>query len=87
MLGASTWNLIHTIAEHISEYPDEVEQKQITSFIETLSALYPCHICQVRRYIYIYCDYLVGNLLTLFILFIFIELLNPVNIFLYTPLC
>ena len=47
VLGASTWNLIHTLAEHISEEPDIDEQTQIITFMQTLSALYPCHICRV----------------------------------------
>jgi hypothetical protein len=48
VLGASAWNLIHTIAEHIPEDPSEEEQHRISSFMVNLAYLYPCHICRVR---------------------------------------
>ena len=46
-LGRSAWNVIHTLAEHISEQPNEEEQHNIISFMNSFSMLYPCHICRV----------------------------------------
>jgi len=47
VLGASAWNLIHTVAEHIPDEPSEDDQRRIESFIVNLAYLYPCHICRV----------------------------------------
>lgn len=52
-LGRSAWNVIHTLAEHISEEPDEEEQQYIKSFMKSFSMLYPCHVCRVGNRIWL----------------------------------
>ena len=52
LLGNSTWNLLHTIAENAPEIPDETEQARISNFVTLLASLYPCQHCRVRLYIH-----------------------------------
>tara|TARA_B000000557_G_C20615360_1_gene375734 strand:- start:110 stop:592 length:483 start_codon:yes stop_codon:yes gene_type:complete len=47
MLGRSTWSLLHTVAVYYPDKPTKEKQKQTKLFIESLSNIYPCSICQV----------------------------------------
>lgn len=62
VLGASTWNLIHTIAEHIPEEPSDEERDRIESFMTNLAFLYPCHVCRVSRTLVWCCPYFIDLL-------------------------
>jgi FAD-linked sulfhydryl oxidase len=44
-LGASTWNLMHTMAANYPEQPTVEQQSQMTALIEGLSMFYPCAFC------------------------------------------
>jgi mitochondrial FAD-linked sulfhydryl oxidase len=44
-LGASTWNLIHTIAANYPDEPTEIDKDNVKKFFQTLSYLYPCPHC------------------------------------------
>ena len=44
-LGNATWKLLHTIAANYPEHPSEADVNNITTFISTLSKLYPCPYC------------------------------------------
>lgn len=44
-LGKSAWDLIHTMAAYYPEEPSEEQQSAAIKFFQTLSLLYPCHIC------------------------------------------
>ena len=45
-LGRSTWSLLHSIAVYYPEKPTKEKQKQTKLFLESLSNIYPCSICQ-----------------------------------------
>lgn len=44
-LGASTWNLLHTIAANYPNEPTAEQKETVLRFLETLSLLYPCPYC------------------------------------------
>ncbi|XP_002024412.2 FAD-linked sulfhydryl oxidase ALR [Drosophila persimilis] len=44
-LGISTWGLLHTMAAFYSDNPTDNEKRDMKSFFEVLSRLYPCEFC------------------------------------------
>ncbi len=52
VLGISTWNLIHTLAEYVPESPSESEKLYYSQFINSLAMIYPCDLCRVC-YVYV----------------------------------
>lgn len=44
-LGRATWTFLHTMAAYYPTKPDKTEQKQMSTFIEAFSFLYPCKPC------------------------------------------
>ncbi|BFG00823.1 FAD-linked sulfhydryl oxidase ALR [Drosophila madeirensis] len=44
-LGISTWGLLHTMAAFYSENPTDNEKRDMKSFFDVLSRLYPCEFC------------------------------------------
>ncbi|TDG41105.1 hypothetical protein AWZ03_012471 [Drosophila navojoa] len=44
-LGISTWGLLHTMAAFYSDNPTDTEKRDMRTFFEVLSRLYPCEYC------------------------------------------
>ena len=44
-LGRNSWSLLHTMAAYYPEKPTPDQQKDVKTFIETFSRLYPCEHC------------------------------------------
>ncbi|XP_017055388.1 FAD-linked sulfhydryl oxidase ALR isoform X2 [Drosophila ficusphila] len=44
-LGISTWGLLHTMAAFYSDNPTDTEKRDMKTFFEVLSRLYPCEFC------------------------------------------
>jgi len=44
-LGVSTWGLLHTMAAFYSDNPTDTEKRDMKTFFEVLSRLYPCEYC------------------------------------------
>lgn len=44
-LGISTWGLLHTMAAFYSDNPTDTEKRDMKTFFEVLSRLYPCEYC------------------------------------------
>lgn len=44
-LGKSTWGLLHTMAAHYPDEPNQEQQKDMKGFFSILSRLYPCEFC------------------------------------------
>ncbi|XP_068158762.1 FAD-linked sulfhydryl oxidase ALR [Drosophila tropicalis] len=44
-LGISTWGLLHTMAAFYSDNPTDREKRDMKTFFEVLSRLYPCEFC------------------------------------------
>ncbi|ALC49011.1 Alr [Drosophila busckii] len=44
-LGISTWGLLHTMAAFYSDNPTDNEKRDMRTFFEVLSRLYPCEYC------------------------------------------
>lgn len=44
-LGRSSWTLLHTMAASYPERPSPQQQNDATSFVSSLSKLYPCYSC------------------------------------------
>jgi FAD-linked sulfhydryl oxidase len=44
-LGRSSWTLLHTVAASYPERPSVEQQRDATSFIGSISRLYPCYWC------------------------------------------
>ncbi|XP_030381909.1 FAD-linked sulfhydryl oxidase ALR [Scaptodrosophila lebanonensis] len=44
-LGISTWGLLHTMAAFYSDNPTDNEKRDMKTFFEVLSRLYPCEYC------------------------------------------
>lgn len=45
VLGRSAWTLLHTMAAQYPEKPNENQRKDMGTFIDTFSRLYPCWYC------------------------------------------
>eukprot|EP01035_Chromulina_nebulosa_P018899 gene18899-24698_t len=52
-LGRSTWGLIHTIAAHYPDNPNDTDKTNVLNFVQSLAYLYPCKICAVDFQIYL----------------------------------
>ncbi|XP_005184939.1 FAD-linked sulfhydryl oxidase ALR [Musca domestica] len=44
-LGQSTWGLLHTMAAFYSDNPTDNQKKDVKTFFDVLSRLYPCEYC------------------------------------------
>ncbi|XP_023296799.2 FAD-linked sulfhydryl oxidase ALR [Lucilia cuprina] len=45
LLGKSTWGLLHTMAAFYSDNPTDNQKKDVKTFFDVLSRLYPCEYC------------------------------------------
>lgn len=45
VLGRSAWTLLHTMAAQYPEKPSDDQKKDMTTFIDTFSRVYPCWYC------------------------------------------
>lgn len=44
-LGNSTWGLLHTVAAFYSNNPTDTEKRDMRTFFDVLSRVYPCEYC------------------------------------------
>uniref|UniRef100_A0AAG5DCU6 Sulfhydryl oxidase n=1 Tax=Anopheles atroparvus TaxID=41427 RepID=A0AAG5DCU6_ANOAO len=44
-LGRYTWGLLHTVAAYYPTNPTEADEKNVRTFFNSLSKLYPCEYC------------------------------------------
>mmetsp|Transcript_24921 Transcript_24921/g.41545 ORF Transcript_24921/g.41545 Transcript_24921/m.41545 type:complete len:212 (+) Transcript_24921:87-722(+) len=44
-LGASSWDLLHSIAAYYPEKPSEDDKRRVLALLDALAYLYPCPVC------------------------------------------